>query len=267
MLLAEERYSRIVTILKERGFAKVDDLAQMLKVSNMTIRRDLEKCQVNGLLHRCHGGAVLAGGTRQEICYEDKQGEHTELKRELAKRAAGFVEEGMAVFIDSGTTAFEIARQIQNIPRITIAADDIHTLYSLLNSNAELISIGGVIQKKTGSAMGHFSEQMLEQMHFDIAFFGAYSIDTNFFVMTPTPEKMLFKRHVMEHSNFHYLVADHSKFAKKALYSINSLSDYSGVITDYEFNPSEYSLAAEQKINILPVRLPGRENREGEPGA
>jgi DeoR/GlpR family transcriptional regulator of sugar metabolism len=249
-VLAEERYTRIMTILKDRGFVKVDDLAQILNVSDMTIRRDLDRCQERGILQRCHGGAVM---NRPEISFEDKSGENREIKKSIARTASAFVEEGMTVFLDAGTTVFEIAQLIRHIPRLTIVTDDVHIMYSLLNSRAELISIGGVVHKKTGCALGRFSEQMVEQMHFDISFIGTNVVDSSFCTMTPTLEKMFFKRMILRHSGLSYLVADHSKFNKKALYMIDGLEEFSGVITDYVFNTEEQKRVAEKKICIVAV--------------
>jgi DeoR/GlpR family transcriptional regulator of sugar metabolism len=252
-MLAEERHSRIVSILKARGFATVEELAQTFSVSDMTIRRDLEKCQTRGMLQRCHGGAVLIGRNQQEISFDEKSSEHREIKKNIARAAAKFVEEGTAVFVDAGTTGFEIAQCICNIRNITIISNDVHTIFSLLNSNAQLICIGGAIQKKTGSAFDYFSQQTLDQIHFDIAFLGAHSIDTNFFVMTPTSQKMSFKRKILEHSSLNYLAADHSKFNKKALYSINNLNAYSGIITDYAFSEDELKIIKEKEITIISI--------------
>lgn len=250
-MLAEERYMRIMTILKDRGFVRVDDLAQILNVSDMTIRRDLDHCQERGILQRCHGGALM---NRPELSFKDKSGKNHEIKKIIAQKAASFVEEGMTVFLDAGTTTYEIARLIRDIPRLTIVTDDVHIMYFLLNSSVELICIGGVTHKKTGCTLGRFSEQMAEQMHFDISFIGTNVVDEDFCAMTPTLEKMFFKRMVLRHSGLCYLVADHSKFNKKALYLIDNLEMFSGVITDYAFDDNEQKLLSEKKITIIAVK-------------
>ncbi|MDR2478170.1 MAG: DeoR/GlpR family DNA-binding transcription regulator, partial [Treponema sp.] len=217
------------------------------------IRRDLEKCQTNGLLKRCHGGAVLAGLNRQEISFEDKTSENTGVKRSIARFAASLVDEGMAVFIDAGTTAFEIAKNICGLPNITIISNDVHTIHLLLHSKAQLICIGGSMQKTTGSAFDEFSMQMLEQMHFDIAFFGANSIDSKYHVATPTQGKMFFKRKVMSRAYQNFLVVDNSKFNKNALYSINHLREYDGVITDYNFENAELDMLRDDGITVIHI--------------
>jgi DeoR/GlpR family transcriptional regulator of sugar metabolism len=252
-MLAEERLTRIVMILKERGFVQVEYLARILQVSDMTIRRDLGKCQQRGVVRRCHGGAMLTGANRQEISYEDKSREHQTIKKSIAETAAGMVKEHMTVFLDAGTTTFEIAQRIKQIPRITIVSTDVYIIHALLPFEPELIYIGGSIQKKTGSAVGGFTELMARQLHFDVSFFGAHSINEHFDVMTPTLEKRFLKSCLAENSGKTYIAADFSKFNKTALYRIDNLSDYTGVITDYQFSPEEQQLVEKKQIRTISV--------------
>jgi DeoR/GlpR family transcriptional regulator of sugar metabolism len=200
-MLAEERLAKIAMILKERGFVQVEYLARILQVSDMTIRRDLGKCQQRGIVRRCHGGAVLAGVNRREISYEDKYRDHQTIKKNMAETAAGLVKEHMTVFLDAGTSTFEIAQRIKQIPRITIVTTDVYIIHALLPFEPELIYIGGSIQKKTGSAVGGFTEQMARQLRFDVSFFGAHSINERFDVMTPTIEKRFLKICLSKNSN------------------------------------------------------------------
>jgi len=250
-MLPEERYARIVAILKESGFVKVEELATYLGVSDMTIRRDLEKCQEAGLLRRCHGGAVLDGANQQEIKFEDKSSENSEVKKRLAQACSAFVAEGMTVFLDAGTTAYEIAQRIRTIPRLTIVTNDIRILYSLLGNGNELLMIGGSVQKSTGSVIGQLADQMIRQLSFDVAFIGANSINDKMEVMTPTVEKAFCKRLVVKRSTSSYLAVDHSKFHRKALHYVNSLSEYTGIVTDSRFTAKEHELIRRKKITII----------------
>jgi DeoR/GlpR family transcriptional regulator of sugar metabolism len=252
-MLAEERLTKIVTIVKEQGFARVEYLSQVMQVSDMTIRRDLGKCQQRGIVRRCHGGAMLACMNRQETSYKDKSREHQGVKKNIAEAAAALVKERMTVFLDAGTTTFEIALRIRQTARITIVTNDVYIVHALLAFQPELIYIGGSIQKNTGSAVGGFAEQMVRQMHFDVSFFGAHSINKNFDVMTPTLEKRFLKNRLTENSSESYVAADHSKFNKNALYRIDNLADYTGVITDYRFSPDERKLADQKHIRIIPA--------------
>jgi DeoR/GlpR family transcriptional regulator of sugar metabolism len=248
-MLAEERISKIISIIKNKGSVKVDELAKELDVSLMTVRRDLEKLKNEGILERCHGGAIL----KKEVSYKEKSTLQINEKIEIAQRCAKMVRKGDTVFLDAGTTTYEIAKLIHNIPSIAIITNDIEIAHFLTGTNARVILCGGTVQKSTGSMVGDFAIHMMENMRTEIAFIGAASIDDDFNVLTPTSNKAVFKRTVCKYSNRPYLAVDSSKFGKQALLKVNHLSDYAGVITNKIFTDKEKEIMKNQKINIISI--------------
>lgn len=246
-MLMAERHLKIINIIKERGSVQVDTLAKELNVSNMTIRRDLEKLDEDGIIERCHGGAVY----KQEISYEDKLTTNKREKEALASICEDFVKEGDAVYLDAGTTTFEIAKRIMNINNITVVSNDLEIVRLLRNSNVELVICGGSVQKSTGSIYGYYALNMLEHMKFDIGFFGTAAIDENLNVMTPTADKAFLKKQIIGQCQQSFIVADKSKFKRRALTYVNSLKDYTYIVTDYEFNEEEKSILKNCETKIL----------------
>lgn len=246
-MLAEERSSKIISIIKDKGTVRVDELARKLDVSLMTIRRDLEKLKNEGIIERCHGGAIL----KTEISYEEKRSLHVDEKQKIAQRCAKMVRKNDTVFLDAGTTTYEIAKLICSIPSIAIITNDIEIARFLIDSKVRLILCGGTVQKSTGSMISDFAIHMMEDIRTEIAFIGAASIDDEFNVLTPTSNKAMFKRTVCRYSNRSYLAVDSSKFGKQALLKVNHLSDYTGVVTDKNFTDLERELIKKQNINIL----------------
>lgn len=252
-MMAAERTTKILEIINATGAVKVEQLAKELGVSEMTIRRDLEKCDKNGSLQRCHGGAILKSNIQREMDYDEKRQTHQGAKRHIAAACAQMVEEGSTVYLDAGTTTFEIAQLIQSISNLTILTNDLLIAASLLKSDVELIVLGGEVQKSTGSMIGNIAQQIMENMRVDISFMGTMSIDDSFNSLSPTIEKAFLKRMITQNSNKSYLVADASKFSQQALIKINSLSDYTGVVTNKEFTSAELRLIREKNINIISV--------------
>ena len=119
-MLAEERISKIISIIKNKGSVKVDELAKELDVSLMTVRRDLEKLKNEGILERCHGGAIL----KKEVSYKEKSTLQINEKIEIAQRCAKMVRKGDTVF-GCWHNHLEIAKLIHNIPSIAIITNDI----------------------------------------------------------------------------------------------------------------------------------------------
>lgn len=246
-MLVAERQIKIMEMLQKNGSAQVDDLAKNLGVSTMTIRRDLEKLQDEGIIERCHGGAVI----KQEVAYADKQIINNEEKYLIAAKCAELVQENSSVFLDAGTTTYEIAKLISDIPGILVVTNDLEIAKLLCESDVELLICGGRVQKSTGSMYGTHAIEMIEGFQFDIGFFGAASVDENFFVLTPTIDKVFFKRKVMKNCQHTYLAVDSSKFNKRATAKVSHLADYTGVVTNYTFTGEEKARLEKEGVTIL----------------
>lgn len=246
-MLAAERHSRIVEIVRMRGSAQVEELAQELNVSTMTIRRDLEKLQNDNILERCHGGAVA----KQEVSYADKSIVNKETKIRIAAICQNLISAGDTIFLDAGTTTYEIAKAIRDIPDIMIVTSDLEIAMLLKNSKADLFLCGGAVQKSTGSMLGYYATQMLGDFRFDIGFFGAASINEELEVLTPTVDKAFLKRLAVKRCGKSYLVVDASKFEKQAMTKINHLSEYTAVVTDRVFTEKESAIVRETGVRVI----------------
>lgn len=244
-----ERQAKIIDMIQQNGSVQVEHLAKELDVSPMTIRRDLKRLKEEGIIERCHGGAVV----KQEVTYAEKQICNQDIKKLIASKCVELVKENAVVFLDAGTTTYEAAKLICNIPGVLIATNDLEIAQLVKNSEAELIVCGGTVQKSTGSMYGYYATQMMESLKFDVGFFGTASIDENFRVLTPTIEKAFLKKLLLKNCNQSFLVADNSKFNRIAMYKVADLMDYVGVITDHQFNENEVMKLTKSGIKIIPV--------------
>lgn len=248
-MLPVERHMKIIEILSAHGSVQVDEMAKLLDVSLMTIRRDLEKLKQEGRIERYHGGAVI----KREVPYNEKRGLELDVKHSIAELSAKLVRKGNVVYLDAGTTTHEIANAIKDIPSLTIVTNDIEIANLLLDSTATVIVCGGVIQKSTGSMVGALAIQMVEHLRMDIAFLGAQSIDDSFNVLTPTIDKAIMKQTICKNAKEKYLVVDSSKFGRQALIKINNLSDYTAVVTNKIFTPEDEKKLKDMRATIINV--------------
>ncbi len=246
-MFAAERQALIVELIRQNGSVQVDSLARELGVSSMTIRRDLVKLEEENKIERCHGGAVA----KQEEAYADKQTSHKKEKEQLAKKCVPMISEDDTVFLDAGTTTYEIAKRIKDIKGILVVTNDLEIARLLKDGEAELFICGGNVQKSTGSMFGRYATQMLADFKFDVGFFGAASINDDFEVTTPTFEKMWLKRCTPQQCGRSYLVVDRSKFGRQAMTRINHLGDYTGIVTDKIFSADEKKML--EKLNAVIV--------------
>lgn len=246
-MLISERQDVIIELIRKNGSVQVEKLAKELNVSNMTIRRDLERLSASGIVERCHGGAVA----KKEVTYENKRISHHKEKEQLAFKCLSLVQPGDTVYLDAGTTIYEIARRIGDLKELMVVTNDLEIARYLMRTEVELILCGGYVQKSTGSMLGYYASQMMENFRFDVGFFGAASIDEQLNVLTPTIDKSFLKRQMVGSCLKSYLAVDSSKFNKRAMTKILNLADFTGIITDHAFSAEEQLLIKAKKINLL----------------
>lgn len=251
-MLPVERRERLISLLQERKTATTEELATALGVSVMTVRRDLELCQKDGRIQRCHGGAVISQKTVLEASYDQKMTAGRERKKVLAQLAARLVEPGMTVYLDAGTTTYSIAEELASIEKLTIITNDLKIALRMLSTSAETVVLGGKVQQRTGSMIGGTTLEQMSGLRASIAFVGAASIDENMATLTPTQEKVALKRSIRRIAQQSYLVADASKFHSSALYFVDNLMDYDGVITDAILTEEERRLLGKKTRLITP---------------
>lgn len=251
-MLPLEREQRILEILDAQKTVSTEELSHLLGVSEMTVRRDLERCHREGKLQRCHGGASVVPKTVMETDYGLKIAKRMDVKRELAKAAAALVKPGMTVYLDAGTSTYCLAQEICLIPDLTVITNDLKIALLLQGSEAEVIVLGGKLQKRTGSMLGGSALQQLQSLRATIAFIGAASIDDQLETLTPTEEKVSLKQTIRSISQYCYLIADASKFSSFALYAIAPLSSFDGVITDAAFTEAQKQIIGKKTLIIRP---------------
>lgn len=252
-MLAEQRLENIMQIIKNQGFAEVDKLAGSLNVSEMTIRRDLQKLSEMGLILRKHGGASLLSSVQVENDYALKKSRNQEDKKKIAAKALSYIHNGDAVYLDGGTTTFEIASQLYLFKNLTVVTNDIVIAAELAKTDVEIIMVGGSIQKKTKTIIGQYAIDFIKQFHVTSVFLGTSSINQNFDVFSPTIEKAVLKKAVLGIAEQSFLVADASKFYGYSLNRFGNLYDFTGVITNMEFSDSECKKISNLKINMIIV--------------
>lgn len=234
-MLAEDRRHRIVDFLQQHGSAQVPELAALLRVSEMTIRRDLRQLESSGLLRRTHGGAVANDRLLVETPYRAKRHEHVRQKQAIAGAAVDLIKPGESVILDAGSTTYFIATLLKSRPPdgLTVVTSDICILYELADCpSITLIGTGGTVQQGVYAMIGSHVESFLRTIRADRAFIGAYAIDMETGLMSPNPEKASIKALLCAAASNTHLVVDSSKFGIGSLVEVRRLSQFTSVITD-----------------------------------
>lgn len=232
-MLNEERRRSIVEMLQREGRVFVANLARHFRTSQITIRKDLEVLDNQGLIHRTHGGALpVQSGALVDPTLREKEKQHREEKIRIAMAAAKMVEEGQSVLLDSGTTTTAIARALKDIKKLVVITNAMNIAAEVAGTNIEVILTGGVLRKNSFSLVGPVAEQSLRQLSADILFLGVDGFDTQLGIFTPNLFEAQVNRVMVEISRKTVAVCDSSKFGRRSLCNIMPATAVHHVITD-----------------------------------
>ena len=226
------RLQRIIEILSASGFSSVSALAETLGVSEMTIRRDLDKLETQNYIRRTHGGAVTESRNQIELDYKERKKHRQEEKERIGQIAAGFVKNKQSIFIDAGTTALAMVKHLKGTRGIRVITNSLPVQMELLDSNdIEVILIGGTVLKSTMSLVGPLAQESISKMRFDCAFLGTGGIDLQRGLTHSTMEEIPIKKAAAMSSAKVLVLADYSKFDYNALTVFMPLNKVDVIIT------------------------------------
>lgn len=253
-MLTVERISEISSLLQKKGVVRVDDLASRFQVSEMTIRRDLEKMEREGMLIRCHGGAVPKTEITHDLGFDNRATLNLDTKTKIAKYCfEHYVHENAVIYLDAGSTVLEMAKMLTGVPGLTVVTNDVMIACALVNSNVDVFMLGGNIQRSLGCIHGHTAERQLDNYRVDMAFVSSLCVDDVFDVFAATESKVYFRRKLLTCARQTYIMMDDSKFHRQSLFKINNLSDYTATITNKALSDEESTLAAQLGIEWVTV--------------
>lgn len=230
-----ERQEQILQYIKTRGSWQIKNLAEWVGVSEATVRRDLDELDRMGKLERTHGGAILSSfGTSFERQHEEKLSLMQDEKQRIALKAASYIHEGDAVFIDSGTTVYYLKNALRDIPNLTVFTYDLIIANTLeLHSTSTLIVTGGVRRQGYNySLVGSQVVDFLRNIRVDKVLLAADAVDLDFGVSNSNFIEAEVKSLLTSIGKELFLLVDHTKFDTVAMAKVCSLRAIDVLITD-----------------------------------
>jgi DeoR family transcriptional regulator, aga operon transcriptional repressor len=253
-MLNEERRRSILDVLQREGRVLVTDLARQFRISQITIRKDLETLDAQGLIQRTHGGALpLHAGALLDPTLREKEKLHRKEKMKIAIAAAKLVEEGQSVLLDSGTTTTAIATALKHFAKLTVITNATNIAAELTGTNVEVILTGGTLRKNSFSLVGPLAEQTLRQLSADILFLGVDGFDTRAGLFTPNILEAQVNRIMVEISSRKIAVCDSSKFGRRSLCNIMPPSAVDQVITDKGVSKHDMEVLRDAGVKVTLV--------------
>jgi DeoR family transcriptional regulator of aga operon len=232
-LMAEERRTQILQIVRTAGRAKVNELTHLFNTSAVTIRNDLNELHQRGLVVRSHGGAMLPDSILREPPVLELLKEHSDEKQRIGARAAALINDGETIILDSGTTTLEIARHLKKKQALHVITNGVNIAAELLDArDVQTFIVGGTVRGESASISGRFSEEMFDQFSADKLFLSGAGCDLEFGVSGANLEETMVNRAMLRISREIILVADASKFSKRSMTRIVLFSEIDTVISD-----------------------------------
>lgn len=251
-MLANHRRDKIFELLKEDGSAKVLDLAKLFKVTEVTIRQDLEKLEKEGLVLREHGGAYLKDVPEQVKGFSLAHQENIDKKELIASKCLEFIESGDTIILDSGSTTTEIARKLKGMKHLTVITNALNIALMLgAEQSIEVIVTGGEFKPPTLSLTGQKAADFFKGLHVQKLFLATAGISLKAGLTYPSISDLVVKKAMIEAAETTYLVADSTKIGKAAFASLGALSLIDYIITDPDIEEKHKQVFHDNEIELI----------------
>ena len=251
-MLATQRRQKIIELLKEDGVAKVTLLSRIFKVSEVTIRQDLDKLERDGLITREHGGAYLKSLSSQVQSLTFQRNENMERKKRIGIKAAEFIADGDAIILDSGSTVTEICKHIRNRHNLTIITSAVNVPMIIGGEPGITVLVtSGEFKAPTLSLTGQKAADFFQDLHANKLFLATAGITLKAGLTYPSLSDLPVKKAMLETADKVYLVADSSKIGRQALASLGALALVDYLITDDGITDEQRSEFAKHGIEFI----------------
>lgn len=230
-LTAPNRRELILERLNARGHITIRDLASELAVSEATVRRDLRQLADESLLELVYGGATAVRLADQSL--QARSNQNFEAKRIIGNLAGQLVNDGDMLFVDAGTTCYEMRHALLRKRRLSVILTSTRLAIDLgSNPDIEIIALGGHYRPERMDFVGPLTANAIDQLRGYTAFIGADGLSTEFGISANDIQTAFLYQHLLRHARETILLADHTKFASPSLFRICGLEAISRVVTD-----------------------------------
>lgn len=248
-----DRLTGILERLAASGGIDVTELAEQLRVSPATVRRDLRLLEEQRLLSRTHGGAV-ARGVHYELPLRYRTARYGPEKRRIAENAAERVADGMVVGLTGGTTTTEVARALSDRGRLTIVTNSLSIAAELaVRPNLKLVVTGGVARPESYELIGPLAEATLAGLNVDLSIVGVDGLSVASGLTTHHEAEAHTNRALIERSARTIVVADSSKIGHTAFARIVGTDVVEELITDRAADATELQALGEAGVTITVI--------------
>ena len=218
------RSPEIIKLANQRSIVRVEELAEYFNVSLQTIRKDLNKLCSDGQLERVHGGAIIPSHI-ENIEYEQRKKINLLGKQAIGRACAKKIPNEICLFMGIGTSTETAAKLLLEHKNLLIVTNNLNIANVLKNSaKSEVVITGGNLRKSDGALIGQPALETIKNFKFDLAILGCSALDREGNMLDFDTQEILVNQSIISQADKTYLLADHTKFLRKAPVKIAPLS-------------------------------------------
>lgn len=244
-MLAAQRHNRILQEVRQRHGARISELAEVLDVSEMTVRRDIETLAEQGLLDKVHGGATVTDHKSLvlEPPFQSKSLREQLAKDAIAARAAKEIHPGDSIALMGGSSVFSVAKFACKVPNLTIVTNSlpVSDLFNREGLASQTVILAGGLRTPTDSFVGAIAIDAFKGLNLDVVFMGTHGMDIKGGFSSPNLLEAETNRAVRKKSRRLIILADHTKWGDVGFSTFAELSDADLLITDDQLDPQAIS--------------------------
>lgn len=249
-----KRRKEILDQLEKSSSVNITELSEILDVSSMTIRRDLNLFAEQGVVTLVHGGAVLNRGAAIMHNMPFKEEKLREEKKRIASFCANLVNEGSSIFIDCGSTTKEIAEAILQKKNIVVMTNSLPASNILSTAkNIKLIMVPGVFRDKAQGFFGQMTSEFVGNFKFDILFLGAEGLDIKQGATSPDIVDAETIRSLVKQATKVILVIDRTKLGVCSFMTVATLKEIDTIVTDKDADSELIEELRNQGVEVFLV--------------
>ncbi|MEM7216658.1 MAG: DeoR/GlpR family DNA-binding transcription regulator [Pseudomonadota bacterium] len=226
------RQLEILDIARSKGHVNVELLSSEFAVTPQTIRKDLNDLCNFGELNRVHGGAVFPSNT-VNVAYKARREIGADSKRRIGETVASMIPDNASVILNIGTTTEQVALALRNHKGLMVITNNLNVAQILSEApDVELFVAGGLVRKSDGGIIGAAATDLIRQFKVDYAIIGTSAIDEEGSLLDFDYREVRVTHAIIEQARTTILVADSSKFERRAPVEISRLTELDVFVTD-----------------------------------
>lgn len=247
-----ERQKQILSLLSQQGRLSVAEIVTQFSISEATARRDLETLASQGKAQRVHGGVLAAETAPPVLPLLEREREQSEEKILIGRAAARLVRNNETLFLGSGTTVLEIARNLRDHNNLTVITNSLPVLNILAGiKEITVVSLGGMLRNSELSFMGHITEQALVEVRADKVFMGTRGVSLEHGLTNDYLQETLTDRAILKSGREVIIVADHTKVNRVGTVLLAPLESMDTFVTDSKADKKFIQALKRRRIQVV----------------